>query len=267
MIVVGASVSLIAPAIERKPFMFAWDALAIDVWLVGTVLGLAMGLNWMVTVSANRVNRAFLRVALVSFCTYLLTVWGVALAWKYTIDLIGMLLMQSIYFHLFGVPDWILRGNAIAQTTAKSSQFRIVDLLAWTTGLAILLALSIRVDPQAFGVHYWSVLCVLWLVVPMAAMCWTLAGLLPGLSRAQISWLATACLLTLFLSAGLAWAELRSMNPAKMNVSIVSLYAILFGGLGLTMLLFSVAGSWLGQAKPSQIRPPEVKPPVESLGG
>jgi hypothetical protein len=222
-----------------------------------------MGLNWLATAIANRLLRMIFRGATVAACTYLHTRWGVGDGWKHAIDLTGMMLIQSIYFRVAGVPDWVFHGAQVADVSLRASQFRIVDLIAWTTGLAIVLSLAIRFDPPTDHVRYWSVLCVLWLMVPMAATCWTLAGLLPGLSRAQFSWLATACLLTLLLCVGLEWAESRSMNQAEMDVTIVSLYGIMFGGLGLTMLLLSFAGSWLGPAKPPRIGPPEVKPPVE----
>lgn len=245
--------------------------------------GLAYGLFGGVVWWSSFVRRQWARWTVVAFCGGLLVAW---LSWRhgrpvvrYVSFFAGMAISQSCLFWFTKVPSWaqdprIQKANPDRVLARKTRQYSLVDLVAMTLAVALLIAASQRYqsnhtwDPgrsmnaatesgfESVDMHsadpdslnrwstYWVGVFVVWLWLPVLSFC------IARLACCQSWWSGLVSILLSLLVAGVGsvvmaalqvhWLGLPTIELATVAGdygTFIVLYAYLFGGL-------AIAGRW-----------------------
>ncbi len=223
-------------------FPLSWQALARLGCLMGITFGFGSGLTWMATVLRNPSIRVVLRILIVVVFGYLLSFLGTADWIRHAVNLAGLLIVQSMLFSWWRVPDWAMPARSSNASQLARGQFQIADLLAATTAFACLLGLVIRyVAPVESGL-YWSVMFLMWGVTPMIAACFSLAALAhwPGQARLRV---LSGVVLSCLLAAAMSYAQDYVSRPSILDgLAVPCFYGLFFISYGATMFFFAFAG-------------------------
>ena len=238
----------LAPTLAIEPFDtsggFTWAAMTRLGIQLGIAFGLASSLSWLATVLRNRILRVTARILLIAFFASLLHRFGPGDWIQHSIDLAGLLIVQSIYFSHWRIPDWrnpdwSNSGTIEGATAAKGLQYQISDLLALTTGIALLLGLADRFVVPVEGPLYWIVMLGVWLLMPLIAACAARASLAAAQVTTRLHVLSAVWVASL-LGVGLWVAEWFVQGIEEM--ALLYFYLLFFGLFGATVYVFGVAG-------------------------
>jgi hypothetical protein len=245
----------LAPTLSIEPSDafggFSWEAMTRLGILFGIGFGLASSLSWVATVLQNRILRVTVRILLVAFFASLLDRFGPGDWIQHSIDLAGLLIVQSIYFSRGRIPDWRMPagtdsapiagpGSEVGGAVGKTGlQYHISDLLALTTGIALLLGLAIRYVVPTEGTFYWFVMFGFWLLLPLVAACAARASLAAAQITTRLHVLSAVWVASL-LGVGL-WVAERLVQGLE-EIAVLYFYLLFFGLFGATVYVFGVAG-------------------------
>ena len=211
---------------------------------LGIGFGLASSLSWLATVVRNRILRVTVRILLVACFASLFDRVGPSDWLQHAIDLAGLLIVQSIYFSHWRIPDWRIRARSTSgpiegETGPTGLQYQISDLLALTTGIALLLGLAVRYVVPVEGPSYWIVMLGVWLLMPLIAACAARASLAAAQVTTRLHVLS-AVWVAFLLGVGLWVAEWFVQGIEEMV--LLYFYLLFFGLFGATVYVFGVAG-------------------------
>jgi hypothetical protein len=185
------------------------------------------------------------RILLVAFFASLLDRFGPASWIQHSIDLAGLLIVQSIYFSHWRIPTWRIAGwsnsaEGLGGEDGKTRlQYQISDLFALTTGIALLLGLAIRYVVPIMGSFYWFVMFGVWLMMPLVAACAARASLATAQVTTRLHVLSAVWVASL-LAVGL-WAA-EWLVQGREAIALLYFELLFFGLYGATVYVFGVSG-------------------------
>ena len=151
--------------------------LAIRFALIGTFYGTIGWLYWLISLLTGTLTRSIARTVIALVGSYLLHLHTGETGWiRYLVYFAGLMISQSAIFFLLGIPVW-RRGSLPSESLRR--QFGIGEILAGTTGIALLLGIAIRYRPPIDPSEYWQVLIGVWVLFPIISA----AGCIGILSR------------------------------------------------------------------------------------
>lgn len=238
--------------------------------MLGVTFGFGSGLCWMMTVLGHPLPRVLSRVLIVIVFSYALSIVGTSDWLQHTLNLAGLITVQSMWFRWLRVPDWAAAGGEVESRTARGHQFQIADLLALTTVAACLLALLTYYVTPAPRDIYWLGLGMIWCVGPLIAGCFVHTSLSRSLNDAMQRFVLGTCLICL-VAVALASAQAVATGVAMMqNVGVPYFYAMFFWTYGVTLLGIGFAGRFQAgwdalDAQPDGDTPTDGGQPIQSV--
>ena len=245
VVCVWALVSLSAPFLIDTQLIYTFGLRSGQVWMVGILLGLVVGLAWIATAIRESNLRTLARLLLVASFGWALTFVNqevASSAWvRYTINLAGMFIAQSIFFSWARIPGWATAAAELDPRPLASRQFRIADLLGMMTAIGCLLGLAIRYKAPVVSSNYWTVLILIWCVAPIIAGNFALASLARSPGRGVYHF-GFGLFLVAGAAIGITFAEQWVSQVTVPAKAIAVSYALIFFAFGATVFMLGLAG-------------------------
>lgn len=213
----------------------------------GGIYGVALGWCWVTSVTRRRWISFFVKVLIICLFSYLLRESSKAAGdWlRYATQLGGMIVTQSVLFHLLDVPKW--QWNVGASTSDSKQieptrQFGILDVMLVTLAYGSLMALARHYMPPVSLGEYWPTAIVLSVFFPTLATIVAHSGRL-GKRRHAFSRILLLGLLVGLGASGLGWIEARIFLLDFDQAKAVFIFYLLFSvGFVIATGIFAFAG-------------------------
>tara|TARA_R110002049_G_scaffold4601_2_gene31730 strand:+ start:15468 stop:16259 length:792 start_codon:yes stop_codon:yes gene_type:complete len=213
----------------------------------GGVYGIALGWCWVSSIIRNRWAR-FGTLTLIA-CTFALLLSESSRDehdWlRYATQLGGMIVTQSVLFHVFKVPHWQWNTGSPMNESAESgatTQFRILDVMMVTLAYGVLMGLARHYLPPFALQDYWPTAVVISLYFPLMAMLVAHSGA-AGKQRYRYMRLVSICLLVAIGAAALSWIQAQTFSLSLDQAKVLFVLNILSGvGFVVAVAFFPLAG-------------------------
>lgn len=220
--------------------------------IVGFAYGWTAGGCWMMSGIPNRYIRWAAQAGLAALLAAVLQPIGGSPYIHYLANLGGLILVQTLMFHVMKVPTWRRHGSQAEPPVSRHRQFGIGEILAATTCIALLMAVAMRYRRESVDqINYWLMLIAFWCLAPLISATAIFAVLVRH-SFAQAFWrLLLAAALTVLAVAGLTSAQLwlTEIPPQPLyDLSyLVRLFAGCYAAIVVGYLCIPVAAALLGR--------------------
>ena len=213
----------------------------------GGVYGAAIGFCWTITLLQSRWREGMAKLLIV--CLFSIVLYQTSRSnhtWlRYATQLGGMIVTQSVLFHLFGVPKWrwaFDKSTADLQPVEQTRQFGIVDVMLVTLAYGCLMGLARHYLPRASLDVYWPTAIFFSLFFPMLATIVALSVRL-GYTRHRFARLVLLCILVSLGATTVGWIESRMFSLDFDQAKFLFLLYVLFSvGFVIAMGFFAIAG-------------------------
>ena len=157
--------------LSREPLLDGLDLNRGELVACGCVYGLAASGYWLASAIGHRYLRLASRAAVVIGAVAL---YGLLRElrnpFQSAADFLGLCVVQCLLFHVCHVPRCVW-GRARSVGDSRRQAVAIADLGITTTGVALVLAMTIRFTPNIEPLHYWLLAAAAWIGGGSIATC------------------------------------------------------------------------------------------------
>lgn len=177
--------------------------------LLGLVWGWTSASCWIASAMELRYLRWGSMAVIAAVFSIALQTLSEGLYIRYFSGLGGLILFQTLAYHLLRVPRWRKRALGKDEVVVRTAQFGIGEIIAATTCIAVLFSIAIRYRGEGIDpVSYWLTLTAFWCLAPLMSASMIFAVLSQRGPRAAAGLVLLSLLFTAGCAAGLTTAQL-----------------------------------------------------------